>query len=58
MDFDDLAYGTREHRRAPRQHHNSDPEDLGHEIIGLGKVAATGIITVGVLGALGSAFNK
>ena len=55
MDFNELAYGTKEHRRAPRQH---APEELTHEVMELGKVAVGGMVVAGVVGALGSAFHK
>lgn len=58
MDVTELAYGTKEHRRTPIQRHESRPEDLGHEVIELGKVAVGGMVTVGVIGALGTAFHK
>ena len=55
MNFDELAYGNKQHRRAPRQH---APEELTHEVMELGKVAVGGMVEAGVVGALGSAFHK
>ena len=64
MDFTDLAYGTNEHRREPAAHRRAVPrqqperESMGDEVMELGKMAVGGMITVGVIGALGSAFHK
>ena len=56
MDFNELAYGTKEHRRAPRQHRPE--EELTGQVMELGKVAVGGMVIAGVVGALGSAFQK
>ena len=58
MNHNDLAYGTKEHRRAPRQSGHSRPEDLTGEVMELGKLAVGGMVVAGVVGALGSAFHK
>jgi hypothetical protein len=55
MNHNDLAYGTKEHRRAPR---HTRPEDLTGEVMELGKLAVGGMVVAGVVGALGSAFHK
>jgi hypothetical protein len=52
----ELAYGTGQHRRAPRP--STRHEDLSGDIMEMGKMAVTGMVTVGVVGALGSAFKK
>ena len=54
--FDDLAFGTDRHRREPRVTH--EHENLTGEVMEIGKMAVGGMITVGVIGALGSAFRR
>jgi hypothetical protein len=60
MDFTDLAYGTNEHRREPRpaRKETGEHESMGDDMMDIGKMAVGGMITVGVIGALGSAFHK
>ena len=58
MDFTDIAYGTQEHRRAPRRPEYHQRESMGDDMMDLGKMAVGGMITVGVIGALGSAFRR
>jgi len=55
MNYNDMVYGTsrRESRRTER-----GVEGMGHDMMDLGKLAVGGMVTVGVLGALGSAFKK
>ena len=56
-DYRDMVYGTDRHRAARKQHaerHN----DMGDDVMELGKMAVGGMVTVGVIGALGSAFHK
>jgi hypothetical protein len=48
MNFNEMAYGAKEHRRAPRRSRGSDEiTELGHEAI-------RGVVTVGVVGATAS----
>jgi hypothetical protein len=56
MDFNDLAYGTNEHRRATK--HPQQQDELVHGVVEISKAAVGGMITMGVIGALGSAFHK
>jgi len=53
-----MAYGTREHRREPRHHQEARHESMGDDMMDMGKMAVGGMITVGVIGALGNAFHK
>ena len=55
--YTDLVYGTEEHRAARRQHveHHSD---TGDDVMELGKMAVEGMITVGVIGAVGSMLHR
>lgn len=48
MNFNDMAYGSKEHRRAPRRSRESD------EMAELGHAAIRGVVTVGVVGATAS----
>ena len=54
--FEELAFGTKQHRREPRVNH--EHENLTGEVMELGKMAVGGMVTVGVIGALGSAFRR
>jgi hypothetical protein len=52
MHAHELAYGTGSHRREPA-HRRNEMSDMSHDVMELGKVAVGGMVTVGVVGALG-----
>ena len=55
VDYRDMVYGTERSRPARRQERH---RDMGDDVVELGKMAVGGMVTVGVIGALGSAFKK
>ena len=61
MHATDLAYGTQHHRREPHpasRHEARCCETMEEGVMEIGKMAVGSMVTVGVIGALGSAFHK
>jgi hypothetical protein len=52
-----LVYGTEEHREK-RRRHAEHYDHNGDDAMELGRMAVGGMITVGVIGALGNAFRR
>lgn len=55
--YDVLVYGTEEHREK-RRRHAEHYDHNGDDAMELGRMAVGGMITVGVIGALGNAFRR
>ena len=53
MKYNDLVYGSEQHRHNRRQHVERH-EDTGDDVAELGKLAIKGVVTVGVVGATAS----
>jgi hypothetical protein len=57
VNYKDMVYGTEKHRAARKQQ-SERHSDMGDDVMELGKMAVGGMVTVGVIGALGNAFHK
>jgi hypothetical protein len=55
--YTDLVYGTEDERPARRRRETHE-HSTGDDMMDLGKMAVGGMVTVGVLGAMGNFFHR